>query len=173
MKDYKKIMDKDIELIMNHPLDAVVRLILERLDDWQLSRIRGALEPHWSDGMYGKWSYTDPLLKEVYIDSGKDWVNSKNIYSGYVERDFVNISECKLCGEALINDARFTNSFYNHLFANCKIAGELMKISKSEDEFREKVSQIVRFNNIRENGKTLEDNSWQWPDCIIEEAEDE
>ena len=148
MKDYKKVMDKDIELIMNHPLDAVVRLILERLDDWQLSRIRGALEPHWSDGMYGKWSYTDPLLKEVYTDSGKDWVTSRDTYSGDVERDFVNISECKLCGETLINDERFTSEFYSHLFAKCKKAGELMKTSKSEDEFREKVSQMVRFNNI-------------------------
>ncbi len=49
-------MDKDIELIMNHPLDVVVRLILERMEDWKVSRIRGELEPHWSDGMYGKWS---------------------------------------------------------------------------------------------------------------------
>lgn len=144
-------MNKDIEIIMNHPLDAVVRLILEQLDDWQVSRIRGALEPHWSDVMYGKWSYTDPLLKEVYTDSGKDWVTSRDTYSGDVERDLVNISECRLCGEALINDERFASEFYSHLFAKCKIAGELMKSSKSEDEFREKVSQVIKSSVKNEN----------------------
>lgn len=137
-------MKSDIEIIMNHPPDDVVRLILEQLDDWQVSRIRSALEPHWSDGMYGKWSYTDPLLKEVYTDSGKDWVTSRDTYSGDVERDLVNISECKLCGEALINDEIFASEFYSHLFAKCKIAGKLMKSSKSEDEFREKVSQVIK-----------------------------
>ena len=147
----KTPMKSDIEIIMNHPLDVVIRLILERLDDWQVSRIRGELEPHWSDGMYGKWSYTDPLLKEVYTDSGKDWVNSRDTYSGDVERDFVNISECKLCGKTLINDERFTSEFYSHLFAKCKIAGKLMKVSKSEDEFREKVSQVIKSSVKNEN----------------------
>jgi hypothetical protein len=147
----KTPMKSDIEIIMDHPLDDVVRLILKHMEDWKVSRIRGELKPHWSDGMYGNWSTEDPLLKVVFVPSGKDWVTSRDTYSGDVEREFVNISECKLCGEALINDERFASEFYSHLFAKCKIAGKLMKVSKSEDEFREKVSQVIKSSVKNEN----------------------
>lgn len=137
-------MKETIDKIMIHPLDKVVRLMLEEMDEHRITRIRHKLMPHWADDMYGKWSHQDPLFDIVFVPGGSHMIKYRDEVDDWRE-DYFDHNKCILCDKLLVNDEGFTDERYSHLFAYCPIASNFMIITDTEDEFRQKVENSVKL----------------------------
>lgn len=136
-------MSKDIDEILSHPIKDVVRLILEQLEPYQIGSIRHQLAPRWYDGVYDKWSHTDPLFSEVFANGGVHRIDFKDPMGNW-ESECVPHYRCLLCSELLINAEGYTDGRYAHLFANCKVAAGLRVSSSSEQEHRLKITEHIK-----------------------------
>jgi len=133
----------NIDIIMRHQPEKILRLVLEELQPYQLASIRSKLSPHWTDGKYGEWSHNDNLFSVCFKDVGKKTITYRD-GCGDLESGYVSHTRCLLCGEELINDKEFSDSRYSHLFSSCAVSARLRWAAKDEAEFRVKVAEFIK-----------------------------
>jgi hypothetical protein len=123
--------EENIDEIMKHNHEDIIREILVGMDDFRVSWIRQRFRPRWQDG------YWDREFTPWYKHKAQNHFTQTNI---------PDMWKCNLCGD--LWDYSDGDIFVNHFrYGQCSVLTDIFNSGISEDSFLRKIKELNNDKN--------------------------